>query len=70
MSLALDANTASLGVIATRHMILADQRDKGTLDNDCLKLAELHSKAVDFSKNGHHVDLIELPRAEKYRPDL
>ncbi|EAQ87066.1 hypothetical protein CHGG_08319 [Chaetomium globosum CBS 148.51] len=38
--------TDHLGVIATRHMILADQREKGTLDGDCKKLAELHSAAI------------------------
>lgn len=59
-----------LGVIAVRHMILADVRDKGTLDEDCLTLAELHSKAVDFSKSGLHVNITELPRPPPYRPDL
>lgn len=59
-----------LGVVATRHMILADQMDEGTVHPDCLKLAALHSTAVDFSKTGIGVDLIKLPRANKYRPDL
>lgn len=59
-----------LGVIATRHMILADQKDEGTLHPDCMKLAELHSTAVDFSKTGVGVDLMKLPRANRYRPDL
>lgn len=60
-----------LGVIATRHMILADQRPLGTRDPDCLKLASLHSNAVDFSKTGRAVDLEDLPKAERhYRPDL
>lgn len=59
-----------LGVIATRHMILADQKDEGTLHPDCTKLAELHSTAVDFSKTGVGVNLKEMPRANKYRPDL
>lgn len=59
-----------LGVIATRHMILADQKDEGTLHDDCKKLAELHSTAVDFSKTGVGVNLMELPRANKFRPDL
>lgn len=60
----------NLGVIATRHMILADQRDDGTLDLDCLKLAALHSTAVDFSKTGIPVNMWELPKANKHRPDL
>lgn len=60
----------NLGAIATRHMILADQKPEGTLHPDCLKLAELHSTAVDFSKTGVPVNMKELPRANKYRPDL
>lgn len=59
-----------LGVIATRHMILADQHDDGTLHEDCLKLAEMHSTAVDFSKTGVGVNLKNLPRANKFRPDF
>ena len=59
-----------LGVIATRHMILADQRDEGTVHDDCKTLAQLHSTAVDFSKTGIGVNLMELPRANKFRPDL
>lgn len=60
----------NLGVIATRHMILADQTPKGTLAADCAKLAELHSSAVDFSKTGRAVGLADLPRAPRWRPDL
>lgn len=59
-----------LGVIAVRHMILADQQQDGTLNPNCLRLAELHSTAVDFSKTGIPVNMKELPRAHKYRPDL
>jgi hypothetical protein len=44
--------TDQLGRIATSHQILADQRDQGTSDLDCKRLAELHSTAVDFSKTG------------------
>ena len=62
--------TDHLGVIATRHMILADQRPNGTLDKDCRLLAELHSSAVDFSKTGRAVELNQLPKAPKWRPDL
>lgn len=42
----------SLGRIATLHMTLADQKDDGTFDEDCILLASLHSTAVDFSKTG------------------
>jgi hypothetical protein len=44
--------TDQLGRIAVLHRVLADQRDLGTLDPDCLTLAEMHSTAVDFSKTG------------------
>ncbi|KAK3303922.1 RNA dependent RNA polymerase-domain-containing protein [Chaetomium strumarium] len=59
-----------LGRISTRHMILADQRPAGTLHADCIKLAELHSSAVDFSKTGRPVSVRDLPRSEKWRPDF
>lgn len=62
--------TDVLGVIATRHQILADLNDGGTMHGDCLKLAELHSTAVDSSKTGIPVNLRELPKAPKARPDL
>ncbi|KAJ4288800.1 hypothetical protein N0V88_007127 [Collariella sp. IMI 366227] len=62
--------TDHLGVIATRHMILADQKECGTLDQNCIKLAELHSSAVDFSKSGRPVELTHLPRSDKWRPDF
>lgn len=59
-----------LGVISTRHMMIADQKKNGTLDPDCVKLAELCSQAVDYSKSGNPVSLASLPRSSRYRPDL
>jgi hypothetical protein len=44
--------TDQLGRIAVLHRILADQKDRGTLDKDCITLAEMHSTAVDYSKTG------------------
>ncbi len=44
--------TDQLGRIAVLHRILADQHPQGTLHPDCVKLAEMHSTAVDFSKTG------------------
>lgn len=41
-----------LGRIAVGHRVLADQKERGTLDGECITLAELHSDAVDFSKTG------------------
>ena len=41
-----------LGIVATQHMVLADQHEQGTLHPDCRTLAEMHSTAVDYSKTG------------------
>ena len=41
-----------LGRIATLHQTLADHHNEGTYHSDCIKLAGLHSTAVDFSKTG------------------
>ncbi|KAK4462313.1 RNA-dependent RNA polymerase 1 [Cladorrhinum samala] len=62
--------TDRLGVIASRHTILADNKAQGTLDPDCLKLAELHSNAVDFSKSGLPVAMGDLPKPPRWRPDF
>ncbi|CAK7275185.1 hypothetical protein SEPCBS119000_006566 [Sporothrix epigloea] len=62
--------TDHLGAIATRHMILADQLPEGTLEDDCIKTAEMHSTAVDFSKTGIPADLKDLPKANRFRPDF
>ncbi|XEU99115.1 hypothetical protein FSHL1_004402 [Fusarium sambucinum] len=62
--------TDILGVIATRHVILADYHDEGTTHSDCVALAELHSTAVDFSKTGIPVDIKALPRNPRFRPDF
>ncbi|CEF73734.1 hypothetical protein FGSG_01582 [Fusarium graminearum PH-1] len=62
--------TDILGVIATRHVILADYNDLGSIDRDCIALAELHSTAVDFSKTGIPVNVKALPRAPRFRPDF
>ena len=47
-----------LGRIATLHQILADQMPDGTRNSDCMRLAEMHSTAVDFSKTGIPVSRI------------
>jgi len=51
-----------LGHIAVGHQVLSDQRDGGTLDEDCIKLAGLHSTAVDFSKTGIPVCIALISR--------
>ncbi|KAL5594038.1 hypothetical protein BROUX41_001090 [Berkeleyomyces rouxiae] len=62
--------TDQLGIIANRHLILADQKPLGSLDPECLKLAEMHSNAVDFSKTGLAVDVNQMPKASQFRPDF
>ncbi|KAF2805227.1 RdRP-domain-containing protein [Mytilinidion resinicola] len=43
----------SLGQIANAHLATADRSPNGVLDENCLKLAALHSRAVDFPKSGN-----------------
>lgn len=60
-----------MGVVATRHLLLADKHVDGTFSADCLRLAELHSDAVDFPKTGTPVNVRELPRADNsFKPDF
>lgn len=42
----------NLGVIANAHLVWADLSEHGARCEECLKLAALHSKAVDFPKSG------------------
>lgn len=42
----------NLGRIATAHRYWADRLEEGVKSDQCLELAELHSKAVDFAKTG------------------
>lgn len=63
--------TDRLGVIATRHLIMADQLTEGSCHPECKRLAQLHSMAVDFSKTGIPVKMEDLPKmTSRYRPDL
>ena len=59
-----------LGLIANRHQILADVEERGTSDARCIKLAEMHSTAVDYSKTGIAVSYQDMPKAPRSRPDL
>jgi hypothetical protein len=49
--------TDQLGRICNVHKMLADQSDNGVLDPSCVRLAEMASTAVDFSKTGITVRL-------------
>jgi hypothetical protein len=62
--------TDILGMIATRHVVLADYYPEGTTHPYCIELAGLHSTAVDFSKTGIPVDFRCLPKNPPFRPDL
>ena len=62
--------TDILGMVATRHQVLADVRVDGTADPECIQLANLHSTAVDSSKTGLPVQVSDLPRPPRTRPDL
>ncbi|KAK4703609.1 proteasome activator subunit 4, partial [Phenoliferia sp. Uapishka_3] len=59
-----------MGVIATRHLQIADMNPRGTECEDCLDLASLHSDAVDYAKTGVSVPLKSLPKAPRERPDF
>ncbi|GAA6064674.1 hypothetical protein JCM10212_001790 [Sporobolomyces blumeae] len=52
-----------LGVVGSRHLQLSDYYPDGTLHPDCLKLAKLHSDAVDYPKTGVAVDARQLPKS-------
>ncbi|KAI1409975.1 RdRP-domain-containing protein [Hypoxylon sp. FL1857] len=64
--------TDQLGVIATKHMILADRKPAGTVDSECQTLAEMHSIGVDYSKSGIPIDINKLRgmTSTQYRPEF
>jgi RNA-dependent RNA polymerase len=43
-------------------MIIADQSPFGIRDADCMRLADLHSDAVDYPKSGQPVSIRAIPR--------
>ncbi|KAI6013327.1 RNA dependent RNA polymerase-domain-containing protein [Pisolithus microcarpus] len=63
-------NSDVVGLVSDKHIIMADQSNEGSLDPACLKLAELHSRAVDYPKNGIKVETYRLPRQlVPFKPD-
>ncbi|KAF8527347.1 RNA dependent RNA polymerase-domain-containing protein [Gautieria morchelliformis] len=61
-------NNDMLGIVATNFLLIADR--VGIFAEDCAKLAELHSWAVDFPKNGIPVPIDRIPQpAVRVRPD-
>ncbi|KAI9244196.1 RNA dependent RNA polymerase-domain-containing protein [Phascolomyces articulosus] len=59
----------NLGLIANAHMAIADSSAKYACDEKCIKLAELHSVAVDFPKTGVVAHLPDHLRPKNY-PDF
>ncbi|KAJ7576280.1 RNA dependent RNA polymerase-domain-containing protein [Mycena floridula] len=61
-----------VGIISTRHLLIADQSDKNSDDARCMKLTTLASHAVDFVKSGVAVPRQEIPFADSrvYKPDF
>ncbi|KAI9449720.1 RdRP-domain-containing protein [Lactarius psammicola] len=65
-------NSDVTGMLANRHITIADQSKDGVFDDRCMKLAELCSKAVDYAKNGVPVDIhnTRLPKLLiQFKPD-
>ncbi|KAI1337354.1 RdRP-domain-containing protein [Xylariaceae sp. FL0016] len=65
-------STDQLGVIANRHIVLADMHDSGTVHEECQLLAQMHSTAVDYSKTGIPVDMSIMRDLSKthFRPEF
>ena len=59
----------NLGVIAHAHLALSDQLEEGPFHGKCLRLAQLHSDAVDFPKSGKPAEMNPELRPKKY-PDF
>jgi hypothetical protein len=64
------SNRQVVGIIAINWLIIADQSREGIHDDDCIKLAQLHSDAVDYPKSGRAVELQAIPKLKfKQKPD-
>ncbi|PVG04808.1 RdRP-domain-containing protein [Serendipita vermifera] len=59
-----------LGIIATQLLLDADSSPQCMADPNCLRLAALHSDAVDFPKTGRPVAFEQLPKPRtRKKPD-
>lgn len=59
-----------LGIIANQLLLTADLSKDCMADPNCLKLADLHSVAVDFAKSGQHADFNNIPwQGYESKPD-
>ncbi|KAH9611766.1 hypothetical protein KSS87_009030 [Heliosperma pusillum] len=59
----------SLGAISNAHLILADREPEKALSPKCLRLASLHSMAVDFAKTGAPAEMPRILKPREY-PDF
>ncbi|KAF7339912.1 RNA-dependent RNA polymerase [Mycena venus] len=63
-------NSDALGMVATNWLLIADASEMGIFDPDCMRLAALHSDAVDYPKTGQPVAIGTIPKPKtKLRPD-
>ncbi|KAJ7225794.1 RNA-directed RNA polymerase 2 [Mycena pura] len=63
-------NSDALGMVAINWLLIADQSPRGIFDSDCIKLAGLHSNAVDYVKTGQPVAIQTIPKPKsKLKPD-
>lgn len=58
-----------LGLIANAHLVHADSNENGIFSDECHRLAEMHSDAVDFPKTGK-IPKIEDDLRPKSYPDF
>lgn len=59
-----------LGMVAINWLLIADLKPEGVFHEDCLKLCQVHSNAVDYPKNGMPVSLNTVPRPKSdLKPD-
>lgn len=56
-------------MVANHWLVIADQSQFGIQDRTCLRLAKLHSDAVDYPKTGNPVNVAEIPKLKFPRPD-
>ncbi|GAA5898266.1 hypothetical protein JCM6882_000114 [Rhodosporidiobolus microsporus] len=52
-----------MGMVANRHLQLADYYPEGARHPDCIALAAMHSTAVDYPKTGTPVRFAEMPKS-------
>lgn len=65
-----EISTQVVGILSSTWLLIADQSPDGIFDEDCYKLARLHSDAVDYPKSGQPVMLQDIPKLKfQCKPD-